>query len=102
MATFYCVGFPDLANTWARYGHVSNHEIFLTEDEAKKANEGRITCVHEFYVRDSMLVSTIERLNIQRANFLENARSNKNDHRKISRRSRKTTRTVYNWLRDNE
>ena len=75
MATFYCVGFPDLAHTWARSGHVSNHEIFLTEDEAKKANEGLITCVHEFYVRDSMFVSTIERLNIQRANFLANARS---------------------------
>ena len=75
MATFYCVGFPDLAHTWARSGQESNHEIFFTEDEAKKANEGLITCVHEFYVRDSMFVSTIERLNIQRANFLANARS---------------------------
>ena len=75
MATFYCVGFHDLAQTWSRHGHVSNHEIFLTENEAKKANEGLITCVHEFYVRDSMFVSTIERLNIQRANFLANARS---------------------------
>ena len=38
-ALFYCVGFPNLANAWARSGHVSNHEIFLTEDEAKKAKD---------------------------------------------------------------
>ena len=70
MAYFYCVGFPDLSSTWARYGHVDNHEVFTCKQDAEKANEWKITMVHEFYVKDSMLASTIERLNIQRANFL--------------------------------
>jgi hypothetical protein len=75
MALFYCVGFPDLSSAWTRYGHVDNHEVYLCKQEAEKANEGLITCVHEFYVKDSMLNSTIERLNIQRANFLANMMS---------------------------
>lgn len=73
MATFYCVGFPDLSYSWNRFGRVDNHEVFLTEEEAKKANEGKITCVHEFYVRDLMFESTIERLKKQHDNF--NARN---------------------------
>ena len=75
MAYFYCVGFPDLARAWNNYGHVQNHEVFTCKQDAEKANEGLITCVHEFYVKDSMLNSTIERLNIQRANFIANTRS---------------------------
>ena len=75
MAYFYCVGFPDLSRTWAQHGHVDNHEVYLCKQDAEKANEGLITCVHEFYVKDSMFASTIERLNIQRANFIANMRS---------------------------
>ena len=72
MALFYCVGFPDLSRTWTQHGHVSNHEVFTCKQDAEKANEGLVTMVHEFYVKDSMFASTIERLNIQRANFLAN------------------------------
>lgn len=75
MAYFYCVGFPDLARSWSFHGHVSNHEVFTCKKDAEKANEGLIACVHEFYVKDSMFDSTIERLNIQRANFIANMRS---------------------------
>ena len=77
MAYFYCVGFPDLSRTLAQHGHVSNHEVFTCKQDAEKANEGLITCVHEFYVKDSMFASTIERLNIQRANFIANMRGQK-------------------------
>ena len=70
MALFYCVGFPDLSRTWTQHGHVDNHEAFTCKQDAEKANEGLITCVHEFYIKDSMLAATIERLNIQREKFL--------------------------------
>ena len=72
MAYFYCVGFPDLSRTWAQHGHVDNHEVYLCKQDAEEANKWLITWVHEFYVEDSMFASTIERLNIQRANFLAN------------------------------
>lgn len=75
MALFYCLGFPDLSRTWTLHGHVDNHEVYLCKQDAEKANEGLITSVHEFYIKDSMLASTIERLNIQRANFIANMRS---------------------------
>lgn len=75
MALFYCVGFHDLSRTWAQHGHVDNHDVYLCKQEAEKANEGLVTMVHEFYVRDSMFASTIERLNIQHANFIANMRS---------------------------
>ena len=65
MALFYCVGFPDLDRSWVRYGHVNNHPIYLNRSEAEKANEGKVTMVHEFYVRDSLLNATIDRLTKQ-------------------------------------
>ena len=70
MAYFYCVGFPDLSRTWAQHGHVDNHKVYLCKQDAERANKGLITCVHEFYIKDSMLAATIERLNIQREKFL--------------------------------
>ena len=70
MATFYCVGFPDLDRAWNFHGHVQNHEVYLSKDDAEKANEGKITIVHEFYVRDNMLDATIERLNTQHRLFI--------------------------------
>ena len=71
MAYFYCVGFPDLANCFARHGHVQNHPIYLNRLEAEKANGGKVTMVHEFYVKDSLLNATIERLTKQHENMLQ-------------------------------
>lgn len=70
MAYFYCVGFPDLSRSWDLHGHVSNHPVYLTKQEAEKANEGKITMIHEFYVKDSLLNATIERLTKQHKNML--------------------------------
>ena len=70
MALFYCVGFPDLDRSWNYYGHVSNHPIYLTKLEAEKANEGKVTMVHEFYVKDSLFNATIDRLTNQHENML--------------------------------
>lgn len=70
MALFYCVGFPDLDRSWNYHGHVNNHPIYLNRLEAEKANEGKVTMVHEFYVRDSLLNATIERLTKQHENML--------------------------------
>ena len=70
MSCFYCVGFPDLSRSWDLYGHVSNHPVYLTRQDAEKANEGKITMIHEFYVRDSLLNATIERLTKQHENML--------------------------------
>ena len=70
MALFYCVGFPDLDRSWNYYGHVSNHPVYLTRQDAEKANEGKITMIHEFYVRDSLLAGTVERLTKQHENML--------------------------------
>ena len=36
MITFYCVGFPDLANCFARHGHVQNHPVYMSKEEAEK------------------------------------------------------------------
>ena len=62
MATFYCVGFPDLYRSWNFHCHVQNHEVYLSKADAEKANEGKVTIVHEFYVRDALFDSTIARL----------------------------------------
>ena len=39
MATFYCVGFPDLSHAWNCYGHVQNHEVFTDIDDANEAQK---------------------------------------------------------------
>ena len=70
MAFFYCVGFPDLSRSWNLHGHVSNHPVYITRQDAEKANEGKITMVHEFYVKDHLLAGTIERLTKQYENML--------------------------------
>ena len=70
MAFFYCVGFPDLSRSWDLHGHVSNHPVYMTKQDAEKAREGKITMVHEFYVKDSLLVGTIDRLTKQYENML--------------------------------
>ena len=71
MAYFYCVGFPDLSRSWDFHGHVSNHLVYTNKLDAEKANEGKITVVHEFYVRDSLLNATVERLTKQHETMLE-------------------------------
>lgn len=75
MAYFYCVGFPDLSRSWDLHGHVSNHPVYLTRQDAETANVGMITMVHEFYVKDLLLAGTVERLTKQYENML--ARFNK-------------------------
>lgn len=70
MALFYCVGFPDLSRSWDSHGHVSNHPVYRTKQDAEKANEGKITMIHEFYVKDSLLNATIDRLTKQHENML--------------------------------
>ena len=70
MALFYCVGFPDLDRSWNYYGHVNNHPIYLNRSEADKANEGKVTMVHEFYVRDALFQKTIDALVKQHALML--------------------------------
>ena len=70
MSCFYCVGFPDLSRSWDLHGHVQNHPVYLTKQDAEKANDGKITMIHEFYVRDSLLNATIERLTKQHENML--------------------------------
>ena len=71
MAIFFCVGFPDLDRAWNFHGHVANHEIYLTRDEAEKANAGKITMVHEFYVRDALYEATIKRLQADNRRLLD-------------------------------
>jgi hypothetical protein len=71
MAFFYCVGFPELSRSWDLYGHVSCHPVYTNKLDAEKANEGKITMIHEFYVRDSLLAGTVERLTKQRENMLK-------------------------------
>ena len=62
MALFYCVGFPDLDRSWNYHGHVSNHPIYLNRSDAEKANVGKVTMVHEFYIRDALFSQTIAAL----------------------------------------
>ena len=52
MITFYCVGFPDLANCFARHGHVQNHPIYMNKEDAEKEAEGKVVSVYEFHARN--------------------------------------------------
>lgn len=65
MSIFFCVGFQDLDRAWNFYGHVQQHPVYLTRADAEKANEGKVTMIHEFYVRDVLFDETIARLNDQ-------------------------------------
>ena len=76
MATFYCVGFPDLDRAWNFHGHVQNHEIFTNKADAEKANEGKITMIHEFYVRDVLFDATIARLRDMHERFMDYCKQN--------------------------
>lgn len=75
MAAFYCVGFPDLDRAWNFHGHIQGHEVYTNKADAEKANEGKVTMVHEFYVRDALLEDTINRLKMQHKNFTESFRN---------------------------
>jgi len=75
MATFYCVGFPDLDRAWNFHGHVQNHEVYLSKADAEKANEGKVTMVHEFYVRDALFDPTIARLRDMRERFIDSLKN---------------------------
>ncbi len=45
-------------------------KAYYAKQDAEKANEGKITMVHEFYVKDHLLTGTIERLTKQHENML--------------------------------
>lgn len=59
MITFYCVGFPDLAQCFARHGHVQSHRVYLSKDEAEKEAEGKVVSVHEFQARNQAHVDRL-------------------------------------------
>ena len=59
MITFYCVGFPDLSQCFARYGHVQNHEIYMNKDEAEKEAAGKVVSVHEFQARSQAHIDSL-------------------------------------------
>lgn len=75
MAVFYCVGFPDLDRAWNFHGHVQNHEVYTNKADAEKANEGKVTMVHEFYVRDALFDVTISRLRDMRKRFIDSRKN---------------------------
>ena len=75
MATFYCVGFPDLDRAWNFHGHVQNHEVYTNKADAEKANKWKVTMVHEFYVDDELFDVTISRLRDMRKRFIDSRKN---------------------------
>ena len=59
MITFYCVGFPDLAQCFARNGHVQNHPIFLNKEDAEKEAAGKVVSVYEFEARNQAHIDSL-------------------------------------------
>ena len=59
MIKFYCVGFPDLTQCFARHGHVQSHRVYLSKDEAEKEAEGKVISVHEFQARNQAHVDCL-------------------------------------------
>ena len=59
MITFYCVGFPDLANCFARHGHVQNHPVYMSKEEAEKEAAGKVVSVHEFQARNQAHIDSL-------------------------------------------
>ena len=59
MITFYCVGFPDLDRTFYRFGHVQNHEIYMSKEEAEKEAEGKVVSVYEFQARNQAHIDSL-------------------------------------------
>ena len=59
MITFYCVGFPDLAQCFARNGHVQNHPIFLNKEDAEKEAAGKVVSVYEFEARNQVHIDSL-------------------------------------------
>lgn len=59
MITFYCVGFPDLANCFARHGHVQNHPIYMNNEDAEKEAECKVVSVYEFHARNQAHIDSL-------------------------------------------
>lgn len=59
MITFYCVGFPDLSQCFAQYGHVQNHPVYMSKEEAEKEAFGKVVSVHEFQARNQAHVDRL-------------------------------------------
>ncbi len=75
MAVFYCVGFPDLDRAWNLHGHVQSHEVYTNKADAEKANEWKVTMVHEFYVSDELFDVSISRLRDMRKRFIDSRKN---------------------------
>ena len=59
MITFYCVGFPDLAQCFARHGHVQNHPVYMSKEEAEKEAFEKVVSVHEFQARNQAHIDSL-------------------------------------------
>ena len=59
MITFYCVGFPDLDRSFNAFGHVQNHKIYMTKEEAEKEALGKIVSVHEFHAINQAQIDSL-------------------------------------------
>ena len=59
MITFYCVGFPDLDRSFNNFGHVQNHPIYMSKDEAEKEAAGKVVSVHEFQARNQAHIDSL-------------------------------------------
>lgn len=59
MITFYCVGFPDLESCFTRYGHVQNHPIYMSREDAEKEAAGKVVSVYEFEARNQAHINSL-------------------------------------------
>ena len=59
MIKFYCVGFPDLTQCFARHGHVQSHRVYLSKDEAEKESAGKVVSVYEFEARNQAHIDSL-------------------------------------------
>ena len=59
MITFYCVGFPDLDRSFYTFGHVQNHPVYMSKDDAEKEAEGKVVSVHEFKARNQAHIDSL-------------------------------------------
>lgn len=59
MITFYCVGFPDLSQCFARHGHVQKHPVYMSKEEAEKEATGKVVSVYEFQARNQAHIDSL-------------------------------------------
>ena len=59
MITFYCVGFHDLDQCFARHGHVQNHPIYTSKEDAEKEAAGKVVSVYGFQARSQAHIDSL-------------------------------------------